>query len=138
MLLYRHSYSSLSHNIKDNDLTGDASERLDAEGETLKTVSLSEYDKSENQYRSNIYLINKKNKRYKPNENVITQGESGDCLYVVEEGNLVYVNIATTQTNDLFILSSTFPESNDRILKISVDSLALEDLIFTFSKERQK
>ena len=27
-------------------------------------------------------------KRYKPNENVITQGENGDCLYVVEEGNL--------------------------------------------------
>ena len=27
-------------------------------------------------------------KKYKPNENVITQGESGDCLYVVEEGNL--------------------------------------------------
>ena len=27
-------------------------------------------------------------KEYKPNENVITQGESGDCLYVVEEGNL--------------------------------------------------
>jgi cAMP-dependent protein kinase regulator len=26
-------------------------------------------------------------KRYKPNENVITQGENGDCLYVVEEGN---------------------------------------------------
>ena len=27
-------------------------------------------------------------KHYKENENVITQGESGDCLYVVEEGNL--------------------------------------------------
>ena len=27
-------------------------------------------------------------KHYKPEENVITQGESGDCLYVVEEGNL--------------------------------------------------
>ena len=27
-------------------------------------------------------------KHYKPGENVITQGESGDCLYVVEEGNL--------------------------------------------------
>lgn len=53
MLLYRHSYSSLSHNIKDNDLTGDASERLDAEGETLKTVSLSEYDKSENPVKMN-------------------------------------------------------------------------------------
>ena len=27
-------------------------------------------------------------KHFKPGENVITQGESGDCLYVVEEGNL--------------------------------------------------
>jgi cAMP-dependent protein kinase regulator len=27
-------------------------------------------------------------KHLKPGENVITQGESGDCLYVVEEGNL--------------------------------------------------
>ena len=27
-------------------------------------------------------------KHYKPGDNVITQGESGDCLYVVEEGNL--------------------------------------------------
>ena len=27
-------------------------------------------------------------KHFKPGENVITQGENGDCLYVVEEGNL--------------------------------------------------
>ena len=27
-------------------------------------------------------------KRYKPNENVITQDETGDCLYIVEKGNL--------------------------------------------------
>ena len=30
-----------------------------------------EYDKSENQYRSYIYLINSNNKRYKPNETLI-------------------------------------------------------------------
>ncbi|MDD5930217.1 MAG: UvrD-helicase domain-containing protein [Spirochaetales bacterium] len=48
MLLYKHSYSSLSHNIKETELTGETSERIDAEGEALKTASLSEYDKSEN------------------------------------------------------------------------------------------
>ena len=32
--------------------------------------SINEHDKSENQYRKDIYLINKKSKRYKPNENL--------------------------------------------------------------------
>ena len=32
--------------------------------------SINEHDKPENQYRKDIYLINKKSKRYKPNENL--------------------------------------------------------------------
>ena len=28
-------------------------------------------------------------KRYKKGENIITQGDNGDCLYFVEKGNLI-------------------------------------------------
>ena len=53
---------------------------------------------------------------------------------------IIYSDLLTT-LNELYgakINYEIMQESNDRILKISVDSLALEDLIFTFSKERQK
>ena len=45
-------------------------------------------------------------KRYKKGENIITQGDNGDCLYFVEEGNLIvskhfnlmiYLDIIITQ-----------------------------------------
>ena len=38
-----------------------------------------------------------------------------NIIDIIGEGNFVYVNIATTQTNDLFLLSSTYPESNVRL-----------------------
>ena len=49
-----------------------------------------EYDKSENQYRPDIYLINNNNKRYKPNETLIIKENKEIKIYL----NTTYISLA--------------------------------------------
>ena len=50
------------------------------------------------------------------NNDIIKTQWLGHIINIKKEGNYVYVNIVTSENNNLFLLSSTYPESNNRLV----------------------